>query len=249
MARASFFTIEIDDVPRVLFSVQQRSSGDLTIIIKHGVHMTSEDSHFVPDKGHTIIEQRISVHTSPRSPDINALKTTVVLQDGRRLITNNYTRAIKRGNRFAPLYSERCRDLSNPRYIIKDRASPSFSLGRYSPPMSQLVYQIFVGSASNQFRTYCKHDINLIQHQIGAFKIVVIWSYLLTASDSTGEVFAFKTETPEEIATMNDPGLARFMTGLADGYDEESCVELFRFVIRRLRDIYLGKNCGRLPVK
>jgi hypothetical protein len=241
MPRATFFTIDVEDAPRVLFSVQRRGSGDLTIIIKHGTHITPHDTFAVPDPGFTIIEQRISIHLSPQSLDINALKSTTITKDGRRIIARNYTKAIKSGHRFAPLYMERCRDLTATRYILKYANAPQVSLGRYSPKLFQLVYQIFVGSARSEFRTYCKHDINVTQVVIGQLRIIVIWSFFGIPSDSTGNYTSFQTRTAEEIQAHEDADLRSFLTDFADGYDENTCVEAFRVYRLNILEQYLGR--------
>src|ERR1700688_2796036 len=112
MPPATVFTIDIDGTPRAIFSVQRRTSGDLTIIIKQGGYRTGSNTYKVMSPGHEVREQRISIHMSLESTDTNVIKHTQALADGTKLRTYNFSKAIKATNKFAPVFMERCRDLS-----------------------------------------------------------------------------------------------------------------------------------------
>jgi hypothetical protein len=232
MARASIFTIEVDGRPRKLFAIQQRASGDLTIIIKSARFLAEHGTYHVPNTTDAAIKvRRISIHRSPKSQtNISAIKFTSVRADGRVDIFRHYTRAARRRHVFAPLYLHRCSDLKDPRYIVDGEADPKFSLGAYNPEHFQLIYQIFVGSALSEFRTYSKPDLNLIQIALGEFRVVVAWCFASGPSTSSGHTLGFQTLTPDQLRLIPGPETRREIEAIADGYDENKCVELFNYL-------------------
>jgi hypothetical protein len=250
MARASIFTIEVDGRPRKLFAIQQRASGDLTFIIKHGRHFTEDGTYSVPSSTDAKIkERRISIHRSPKSQtNISAIKFTSVRADGRVSIYRHYTKAARRRHLFAPLYLERSRDLRDPRYLVESEIDPRFSLGYYDPKHFQLIYKVFVGSALSEFRTYCNHDINLIQIALGDFRIVVMWCFASGPSTPSSHTLGFQTLTPDELNLI--PGLeARLaIEAIADGFNENECVGIFNDLRESAMRVFFENMANDTPV-
>jgi hypothetical protein len=249
MARASIFTIEVDGKPRKLFAIQQRASGDLTIIIKHGVHATEDGTYHVPNTvGAKIKERRISIHRSIKSPtNINAIKITTVRADGRVAIFRHYTKATRRRHAFAPLYLERCSDLSDTRYIVEGEIDSRLSLGAYDPKHFQLIYKVFVGSGLSEFRAYGKYDINLIQVALGDFRIVIMWCFASGPSTPSRHTFSFQTLAPDQLRLI--PGLETRLAieSIADGYDENGCIHIFSDLRQEAMRIFFQNMANDTP--
>jgi hypothetical protein len=251
MPPATLFTIDIDGTPRAIFSEQLRSSGDLGIIIKQGTYRTAANTFKVLSPGHEIRELRVSIHMSPESEERNAIVHTMALADGTKQRTYNFTRAIKATNKFSPIFLERCRDLSVLRHVVKRANIPRVSLGWYSPRNFQLVYGIFVGRADREFLIDPPRDeqniMNIIQVPIGAFKLVVVWSFLGLSSNQTSRYLPLKTYPPEQIESMTDPDMKFICTEMADGFDEEGCSIVYWLKRLELLDEYLETSGNDNP--
>jgi hypothetical protein len=240
MSRASVFTIEVDGSPRKLFTVQERTkSGDLTVIVKHGLHFTEVGTNAVPDPAAAKIKgQIVSIHSSAKSgTNINVINTTTYRADGRKFNVRQHTKAIKTTRRFAPLYMVRCPDLRDARYITT-RKDSALSLGSYDPKVFQLFYMVFVGSAERAFTTYGKHDINLIQVRIGAFRIAVLWCFLSNFSTTTSNVMRLATVRDEELPLLG-PALRELAEEIANGLEEDDCVGTFRSLRQHAVKIFM----------
>jgi hypothetical protein len=76
------FTIDVDGKPKLLFRVQKRPlSGDLTI--KTNFEAVTDPGTFKPLARNRLLEEHISIHTSPKSPtNINAITYTQKLAGG-----------------------------------------------------------------------------------------------------------------------------------------------------------------------
>jgi hypothetical protein len=248
---ATQFTIDIDETPRAIFSIQQRTSGDLTIVIKQGAYRTGSDTYKVLSPGHEIREHRISIHMSPESDDRNAIVHTQALADGTKFRTYNFPRAIKATNKFAPVFIERCRDLSILRHVVKRADTPRESLGWYSPEHFQLIYGIFIGPSDRVFLTDPPRDtaniMNIMQLPIAAFRIVVVWSFLGLPSHETSNYKAFKTYPPEEIEAMLEPGKKFICNEMTNGFDEEGCAIMYWLKRQELLDQYHENRANDFP--
>lgn len=137
MPKPTIFSISVSGHARQLFSIQEKSSGDLTLIVKHSPFSGAEEAG-PPAEGDAVIEERFSIHISPESSRVNVIKYTQVLKDGRRRITRNYTEAIKIHDRLAGIYMRRNGDMSESRYIVKAKKGKIVSLGSYDPKFLNL---------------------------------------------------------------------------------------------------------------
>ena len=106
MPKPILFSIGIKGIQRSLFTIQERASGDITIIIKHSKFSPGEEGGRT-NESDTIVEQRCSVHRTPKNDQINVIKSTTILKDGRAFYTRNYNRAIKSERQFAGIFIRR----------------------------------------------------------------------------------------------------------------------------------------------
>jgi hypothetical protein len=234
--RNAIFTIDVASQPRSLFSVQERATGDLTLILKNNLGLADEGSYErLPEA--EILELRYSLHRSDESPTgVNVLKRTMITADGRRSYVRNHTRAVKKAKRFTLMHSQRTMDLSDPQYILRKNRGKLFSLGSYDPRIFQLFFQISVGPAEREF-TYFKlsDDLNLMQIPFSSFRLVVMWCFLTLPSDVTASWQSYETKTDAELAAMTPEERAIF-DWFPDGVDEHDAIDGFRTVRRVIRE-------------
>jgi hypothetical protein len=119
MPKPTIFTTSIEGTERRLFSVQEQASGDLTVILRHsrfdnlgveGAETTDAD---------LLLEERFSIHRTPKNPSINAIKYTKIRGDGKCGYTRNYSTALKLHNCFAGILIRRTGDMSDAHYLVR----------------------------------------------------------------------------------------------------------------------------------
>jgi hypothetical protein len=239
--------MDIGGIPRAIFSIQQRASGDLTVVIRHGAFYTNGKT-FQPNPADAVVEQRLSIHRSTQSKsDINSIVYTKRFRDGRKRRTLNYTSALKRDNSFSLLFSQRCQDLRAAIFDMKKSSEKPVSLGSYNPQFFQLIFSIYAGRKERNFTTASEPDLRFLQVPIGLFNIVVVWSFVSLPSNITGNYAAFRTYKPEEIEVMTDPGLKAFLRMASGGFDEEISLIFFRDKRQRLLEMYFDSINNDFP--
>jgi hypothetical protein len=206
MSKPTIFSVSIKGLHRLLFSIQERASGDLTIVVKHSLFSTAEEGGPSTEMD-TVIEERYSVHLSPESSLVNAIKYTRILKDGRRMITRNYTEAIKLNNCFTGIFIRRPGDVSEERSTFNRTKGVVVSLGDYDPMYFQPVYFVLLGPKDRQFVIPFRTKINTIQTRFKNFTIIVLWQFLAFTGETTSRTLIPKTFTSEEIATNSNKWL------------------------------------------
>jgi len=109
------FTVIVGEQPHELFSIRERTNGDLLITRRHG-------SHFESVEGPTrILGQRLSVHRSLLSASGGyTIKQTLLLAGDRQLDGAQF-RCPSLGRFAAVMFSATCPDLRNGKYLMKAR--------------------------------------------------------------------------------------------------------------------------------
>lgn len=225
MPKPTIFSASADGKERVLFSIQERASGDLTLILKHAEWDIPQQGDAPTDEDR-LIEERFSVHRSPNSQTVNAIKYTKIRKDGTRGITRHYSRAIKISNQFAPLLIRRSGNMAAPRYDMPNR-SKFYSLGPFTTEHAQPIYMVLVGPPFLRFSfPYMGgHNINMMQVPFTHFTIVVIWQFLFFAGAESSSALIFKTFSDSEIAAVPDEAFA--MMYMSHGISDAQALEVF----------------------
>jgi hypothetical protein len=225
-------TIGIRGEQRLLFRVEERASGDLTIIIKNTIFSYSGLRATDNDR---IREQRCSVHCSPQSPNTNVIKLTTIMRDGRASYSRNYTQALKRKGQFAGIFIRRVADLSDPRYAVK--ANPNvISLGDYDPTAFHPVFMVFVGDVDRDFSLPGFENVNFLEIIFTRFRLIVLWQFLAIDCDGkTAGMLTLATYTPEEINAAAPHERPR-MINMLDGFSPDMALYAFHQLKGRLAD-------------
>jgi hypothetical protein len=234
------FTIFADGHPRKLFRIQQRSSGDLTIIITDANYQSVPGS-FRVEKDNKIVDTHQSIHKSPKIPE-NVLKLTVKNEDNSKIEAFNYTKAIKQNNKIAFLHARRCQSLLYDRYIYRGKAEKLFSLGSCDFRQYQMIYAVGVASADFHFELYGHLDFSYKAKIVGEFKIIILWTFFIQPSNSTGKFLIGRTEP--STAANSDDIMNKMMQ---DGFSDFEFTAFFDSNRCHLRDDYFITTQNDVP--
>ncbi len=200
-------TINANGQERVLFSVKDRPSGEMLISRKapdtlrpFGLNLSAIPAiqGILP----RVTEQRYSIHPSKNSPDSNQLKATTTIASGKKFERHHLTKVIKSGERYAPLFIQRCPQLDGPGFSKKEPGIEEISLGSYDPQHFTLCFGVFVAARDNEFPLSVRpmiDPLNVVQHQFRSVRLIVTWNFLALPSHSSSmaSLFGTTTQTPE----------------------------------------------------
>ena len=185
-----FITMD-DKTPKCFLSVRERPSGDLIIDARSkqffresGLPISATGTD--PRHGVPIKQNRYSVHMSPESQmGVNTIKLTHVLANGETTTAVQYTAAIKRDRAFAFVFANRCGDLKEPCYDMKNYDGSSIMIPPWQSRFS-LLYAVFVGPTDLPFRAPEPADICMAQFKLREFSVVLLYTWLNVPADDTG---------------------------------------------------------------
>jgi hypothetical protein len=217
-----------------------RLLGDLTVIIKDANYQSVPGS-FRVEKDNKIVNTHQSIHKSPKIPE-NVLKLTVKTEDDSKTEAFNYTKAIKQNNKIGFLHARRCQSLLDERYIYRGKAEKLFSLGSCEFRQYQMIYTVGVASADFHFELYGHVDFSYKTKIVGEFKIIILWTFFIQPSNSTGNFLIGRTE-PSTSANSDDI-LNKMMQ---DGFSEFEFTEFFDWNRHHLRDDYFNATQNDVP--
>lgn len=246
MPKPTIFSATVEGTSRLLFSVQERASGDLTIILKQSKFAT--DYEGAPsNESDTIVQERISVHRSLQSAEHNAVKYTRILKDGRCLYNLHFTKAIKKNDLFCNLLLRRAGNLLDPRYLIDRVRGDSISIGRFDPPHFQPVFMVLVGPANKEFKPTSDFGVNFTQTRFEHFSIVILWQFLMLNSESTSRSLIPKTFKQEDIDSANSAERHRqLMAAMARGLTEDEAINTFNEIKHWFPQLFLSESWDNL---
>jgi hypothetical protein len=153
-----------------------------------------------------IKEQRYSIHPSPESPDGNLLKSTMRIAAGKTFHTRHWTKAIKSGQGYAPMFVQRCPTLDSENYSVTKAGIQELSLGSYDPQHFTPFFGVLVAARDNEFELPVATQfpaifvpINVAQHQFRSVRLIVLWSFLSLPShpSSMASLFQTNVDKPE----------------------------------------------------
>jgi hypothetical protein len=236
----------------VLLSIQERASGDLTLIMRQGKTMTAHSAFL--RKEAEIMESRCSLHVSPQSPDINVLKYTYVLGNGQKRIARNYTKAIKISRRFAPLLFVRSDGLTQQRLIARPEGD-NIMLASFDPEAFMMFYAVYVGPPDKRFTWYgppmdpmgaseTHHPLVLYgapgfclkQICFAKFSLIFLWNFMAHPSLDISSNVHPETLDDAGILSINDEYWKRLYIEKALGIEEPLAVALFHHMNALLRE-------------
>lgn len=221
MPKPTSFSITTQGAARLLFTVQERTSGDLTVIIQppeFDGDAKTDDSR--------LTGQRFSIHLSKSSRSKNVIKHTLTRKDGIVRNSRNYTAAIKEWSRFSAVFFRRTGSLEADRNILKKSGGRVVSLGTFDSEYFQLVYLILVGKRTRIFVPPPDTNVNILSTPFKNFNVIVLWQFMTMGSSYTSDDMIPKTFSDEELKNAGDEETA--MRNMASGVDEDGALHMFR---------------------
>jgi hypothetical protein len=250
MPKPTIFSVAIKGQQRLLFSIQERASGDLTIIVKHSRFHTAEDGG-ASTQNDRVTEERYSIHKSNESPAVNVIKYTKVVANGSLINSNNYTKALKVFNQFAAIVIRRAGDLSDTRYLVPPSKGTIISLGSYNTDICQPVFMVLVGNKDRIFLLKSSTNINVLQRKFSNFNIVVLWQFLALHGEASTKSLNLKTFNDEEIAEMKmlHYAEAEKMAKMSEGVSDIGAIDAFIELRTVLANSLLDSSFSKMSAK
>jgi hypothetical protein len=213
---------------RTLFTIIEKANGELIIPIKgaerFGAHWES---------GKTVLEQRYSIHPSPKSAEFNVLKQTIKLEGGESISTVALTDAVKATRGFSILFARRCQSFANSPPETINPKQETYALAEFDPKMFNLMHALFVGSPESEFDAR-DESIVINPWTFKKFKVVVMASLYMLPSHHTTEMLHALTLPPE---TANQQEAVRRF--LMQGRSPDICLQQYRNSVKLLARRFL----------
>ena len=223
---------------KCFMTIHEKVSGDLILHLRaseqiraHGTLISAPSDDPLHGKG--IKEYRYTVHVSEKSPTgINTINLKRVTVDDEELQVSQYTIAIKRENKFAPLYGRRCSSFNGPKYDVPTMGKArNVVVGDYDPKFT-FVFAVFIGGAEREFKlSNLATDAGIRQLKHKVFRTVILYSYLTCPSHDSGSL--------NHIAPARDDKQT-------EGSDEEDCIKVFNVMRTNFRNEYI-QLIGTIP--
>jgi hypothetical protein len=210
------FCVTIGGIPKTLFTIYEQPDEELILAIKFAENYTT-------GTGGKILEQRYSIHLSPKSPDFNVIKQTFVTEH--ELLTSvALTDAFKKNTGFAPIYSRLCPNLSLDKYT-SDSDAPRVILGSYDPGTETFVHGVFVGNAGVSFPREGAGTVSVIEHDFSRFRVIVVADPFPMSSYNKGFLTHHLTLNPERGPEAEQ----QFRKNTMKGQSAPSCFVTFQY--------------------
>ena len=209
--------VSTNGAARSILMIEEAAKGDVYIRIKSGTQVG------VPPNAVAVLQDRYSVHPSPKSPNYTTLKSTVELADGRKRTSVALTDAVKLRRGFAHLFTHRSSDLEAPIYDLPVDNIGTIGLGDFDPNQQTLITGVFIGHPDSEFPTA---PANALVNSFNSthFKFVICHHWL----DIPALPFAWSmnslTFAPE---IFEDDQSREAALKKLEGQHPQSCLELF----------------------
>lgn len=163
-----------------LFSVHERPSGDLIILIKR-------NNFHIVDEGFTVplLEERLTVHVSPCSPG-HTITRKVILENGNHRLDRNIV-LYKDGAMRWPLFGKRPAFLDAPVFAMRNRpCDVVVDIGRFDPRYNNLIFVLIVKSKMTEM-IMPWGGWNAGKIAFAQFDLVLMWAFAPITSLEQGD--------------------------------------------------------------
>ncbi|WP_440482843.1 hypothetical protein [Serratia marcescens] len=189
--KETIITVNVDGVKKTILKIKLKKNGDVMLFIKHAAFF--RDAGGVPSFSKKISQQRYSIHRSIESKEkINFIKQTLEVNGDGIINTHLVTPVIKNNSGFIQIFSRRIPNLSPEHYSV-DNNNGKFieeSLGAFKSNKMTLMFSIFVGASALTVPDSF-NNVNVRSFIRGEFRFLIIWTYILVASHSSGTLMHF----------------------------------------------------------
>ena len=229
--RRTRIAVEVEGVPRALFSILEKSNGELIMPLTSAPRYGRHGGEW--DDAPNVLEQRISIHPSSNSSTYTTIKRTTNLSDNRSLTSVALTDAVKERTGFSGVFTRRVEDLSGDGYAPLGRVRlgdrilwvPEFDRKRYT-----LFFAVYVGHPKMEFNINDRDAMLLIEPiAFKEFQIITMFWLEPMPSHYTSEIAYNVTHDPQ---TPSEPNITS--SSFMSGSSPTDCVKLFRNSITAL---------------
>jgi hypothetical protein len=220
---------------RILFSIVEKSNGELILPIKSAERMGPDWT-----TGPIVLEQRYSIHPSPKSADFTTIKQTINLEGGKSITTVALTDAVKKKSGFSIILVRRCQNLvDSPQPAFRTKPHDRLlTLNGFDPITFTLFFGLFVGHPETKFDT-TDDELVIAPFYFQKFQVVLITSLFYMPSYRTTEMLHALTSRPESAKHQHQETVFRH---LMMGKSPEICVRQYRTSVRWLAKNFLEKT-------
>lgn len=207
-------TFDFEDKCYSICSFKENKKGELLILPRFAENY-SEKQFGNPNNDKEIIDQHYTIHHSREgNEEVNVLNHTLCFKNEVKKNTRIYTRAFN-NNLYCPIITVRGQDFTKERYQCKRNETDKYvNIGKYLPKESTIYYMIVASSAGNKFNGDYS-DLNYINLNFENFSLIILWSFGIIPSHSTGNKY-HKLTQPE------------LRSQLEEGYEETEIINQYR---------------------
>jgi hypothetical protein len=187
------FVARVEGSDRLLFSVQERASGDLTIIRRAEKLISYPQTDY--QTFFEVAAQRLSIHRSLKSSaEGTTFKRTTTLANGSSVNDAAFIKG-SRHNLLWPAWAAFCPDMSIGAYEFSVRTNDRIvRISENLPQSSTLIYHVFITEAG-----HAPVHLEVASRFVAAFKyfdVVVYANYLNLPYDERGATISLPTSEP-----------------------------------------------------
>ncbi len=183
---ARVFSINVDGLPRRLFTIQEKSSGDLTIILKNPIFLGSPLIQ-TPETAKRITEYRWSLHISPNKGDFSEFKFTIKAENAPEQNPRVFTRVIKQPGNYSPVFYFRSANLHCGHALFNPlkKYPESISLGNLEPKGFQLILGVYAAHGDVNAVWTRKGGVRAAHASFSRMNISVLWNFWPVPANGT----------------------------------------------------------------
>ncbi len=161
--------VRTNGTPRSLLLIEENKKGDVYVRIKSGTQVG------IPPNEIPVLQDRYSIHPSPKSPNYSTLKSTFELANGLKRTSVAVTDAVKQKSGFAHLFSHRSSDLMAPLCDVPNDDIETIELGDFDNRKYALFLGAFIGHPDSEFCASENEIINSIRSEHFQIVIANVW--------------------------------------------------------------------------
>lgn len=214
------FTVRVSGASRLLFTVIEKENGEIIL--------ATENAGRDKERQSAILEQRFSIHPSPRSLTYTTVKRTQNTADGHTATSVMLTDAVKRKNGFALVLVRRVQDLRPAKYkiAITKECERGYVLGEYDPAHYTFYLGLFLGHPDVNFDARVPQGV-VHEFRFKRFKLVLLETLLETPSHSSTQYGTAVTLDPDNLSLTSTEDGKELLRSFMSGKNPEVCVRQY----------------------
>jgi hypothetical protein len=224
------FAVRIGGKSRILFSILEKPNGELIVPSKTAEKADNSD-------GPRLLEQRYSIHPSPKSSEFTMVKQTLNTVDGKTEDSVVLTDAVKLKTGFSIIFVRRVQSLSSDRYVIeatKKQDERTVVLADFDESLNSFFFGVFLGHPDTPFDIPSDDRVVVNHFYFKKFKIILLATVMQIPSHYTTDYSHAVTFRPQSVS---DPQSQEVMRYQMQGKPAAICLQQFNNSVKMLAKI------------